>query len=39
MAAFKFFHKRGRDQENDESSEKLHGGEATEFEGLQHRVH
>jgi hypothetical protein len=39
MAAFEFFNKRCRDQENDESNEELHGGEATESEALQHRVH
>ena len=27
MASFEFFNKRGRDQENDERNEKLHGGE------------
>ena len=27
MATFEFFNKRGRDQENDERNEKLHGGE------------
>ena len=37
MATFEFFNKRGRDQENDERNEKLHGGEATEAELLQHR--
>jgi len=34
MAAFEFFNKRGRDEENDEDDEKLHGGEATKSELL-----
>jgi hypothetical protein len=39
MAAFDFFNKRRRDQERGEHDEKLYGGEATESQTLQHRVH
>jgi hypothetical protein len=39
VAAFEFFNKGRTYQENGERNEKLHGGEATESESLQYRVH
>ena len=39
MTAYEFFNERRSDQKNGERNEKLHAGEATESEVLQHRIH